>query len=602
MTVTEVKQAVRIESLAVQAGYKLTRAGGSEFKLICPNPEHNDTNASCSINTANNVFQCMGCGWKGSVIDWVMGIEGCDFKEAIRKLGVDSEEYDNARQRPSQSHANKPYEPPKAKAIPEAVSRSEYKPEPKYRTARHEYKDSMGNVLYKSVRFDYPDGNKSFQLIHRNESGTDVFGMKGVTRVPYNYDTFHDINLIYFVEGEKCADAMTNALRVPCSTTCGGSKAWIKEYAEYFKDKDMVLIPDNDEAGRKFMKQVADDCCNTASSIRILDMFEEDQYESKWDIADEINENGENLDAFMDDLAERVLLTTKWVSGIQIDGADTEQLDVKLRNRYRDWQGGGIDLKVFLPVLRDRHLRPLVGGDMLIINAATGAGKTALAQNLSLFYDNSPIPWFSLELADTRMHERNIILSNEVSGDEVERVILDGGHFDTSRFDHIHVYDNALASTKYISKQIELMPLKTGRKPRLVVVDYIQLMPAKHPSMGTVQKIESNAVDLKVLAKTHNVVMCVLSQIGRKDEANLQASKGSGAIEESATMLIGLNHVDGYSDVRSLGVYKNSNGESGFTDNIGWEGRFYKFNCTAQTRITAENIRRENEEDQPMPF
>ena len=97
-------------------------------------------------------------------------------------------------------------------------------------------------------------------------------------------------------------------------------------------------------------------------------------------------------------------------------------------------------------------------------------------------------------------------------------------------------------------------------------------------------------------------MLCVLSQIGRKDEANLQSAKGSGAIEESSTMLLGLNHVEGYSDVRSLGVYKNSNGESGFTETIGWEGRFYKFDCTAQTRMIVGDMEAENEEDDDEPF
>jgi hypothetical protein len=603
MNLEEAKVNIRIDSLAVQAGYKLTRAGGNELMLVCPHPDHNDTNASCSINTQSNMFQCHGCGWKGSVLDWVMGIEGCSFRDACIKLGIEGSQNEHRPSTPKNGR-NVAYKPPKAKPIPEAASEPKYRPEHKYLTNTHEYKDGSGSVVYMAKRYDYPDGTKSFQLIHRTPDGTDVMNMKGVTRIPYNYEIFHQCQLIYVVEGEKCADAMMS-IGMPATTTVGGSKAWISEYKEYFRDKDLVLIPDNDKAGRKFMKQIADDCCNTAKSIRILDLFTEDNYEPKWDIADEINEmSEERCEGYRNEVAEKALLAPMWVGGIQIDGSDAEQLTIKLRDRYRDWQGGGLDLKEMFPVLTNRHIRPLVGGDMLVISAATGAGKTALGQNLAMFYNERPIPWFSLELSETRMHERNIILSNEVSGDEVERMILAGEYPNIDRFRHIHVYDNALANIEYIDKQIAMMPLKTGNKPRLVVVDYIQLMPPKHPAMGTADKIGTNAVELKVLAKKHNVIMCVLSQIGRKDEANLNAAKGSGAIEESSTMLLGLNHCEGYSDARSLGVYKNSNGESGFAENLGWEGRFYKFDCTASARMSIANMEAENDEtdDDDCPF
>jgi len=594
MTVEEAKTQIRIDQLALQAGYKLT--GGVEKMLICPHPDHNDTDASCSINTKNNMFQCHGCGWKGSVFDWVMGIESCGFREACEKLGIESDpEYRKREKAPQRA-----YEPPKAKPVPEAASGPKYKPEPQYLTATHEYKDSQGNVVYMAKRYDYPNGDKSFQMVHRNKDGTDVFGMKGVTRIPYNYELFHQCTLIYLVEGEKCANAMME-LGMPTTTTVGGSKAWLEEYKEYFRDKDIVLIPDNDDAGRKFMKQIAGDCRETANSIRILDLFPEEDYESKWDVADEIEQmTPERRSEYGNELAEQALLAPMWVGGVQVDGADTEQMTIKLRNRYRDWQGGGLDLKVMLPVLEGRSIRPLVGGDVLVINAATGAGKTALAQNIAMFYDDRPIPWFSLELSDTRMHERNLIIANEISGEEVERSILAGEHLDTSRFDHIYIYDNALADIPYMDKQVRLMPLKTGQKPRLAVVDYVQLMPAKHPAMGDVQKIGTNATELKVFAKKHNLVLLVLSQIGRKDEANLSASKGAGAIEESSTMLIGLNYVDGYNDVRSIGVYKNSNGEKDFTENIGWEGRFYKFDCTACARTNAVDMAEEGEDDIPF--
>jgi hypothetical protein len=600
----------------MEAGYTLTKGGPNEMKLLCPNPEHNDTNASCNINTAKNLFRCLGCGKQGDVFSWVMMIEKCDFKTACVKLGVENDEQTHCehsskpRQPRQPDRQHKPaYKPPPAKDIPEAKSKPKYRPSPEYLTKAQAYKDHKGKVVYKSIRYDYPDGTKEFQLCHVNELGADVFTMKGVQRIPYNYDIFTKVNTIYFVEGEKCADAMMEILRMPATTTVGGSKAWQKEYAEYFSGKHLILIPDNDDAGRAYMKQVADDCMENAASIKILDLFSDKKYEKKWDIADEIQEK-DHPDFYANEIAEQALLAPSWIGGVRVDGATAEQLTAKLRKRYRDWQGGGLDLKEIFPAFSSRALRPLVGGDVLVLNAQTGAGKTALAQNIAVHYNEVPIPWFSIELEETRMHERNLILTNEMTGDEVESAILAEQHLDTSRFDHIHIYDNAMCDLDYIDKQLTLMPLKTGSSPRLAVVDYIQLMrsPNGAKNLSPFERISENAVGIKMLAKKHNIVICLISQIGRKDEANLGAAKGSGAIEESATVLIGLNYADGIADAREVGVFKNSNGDSDFREIVSYIGKYFKFMEArpmprSVTQLPARNpdgSTNERSEDQPF--
>ncbi len=585
MNLEDAKKSIRIIDLASQAGYKLTRAGTNEQKLICPHPNHRDTDASCSINTATNRFHCFGCGWKGDVVNWVMGVEACDFKSACVKLGITQDPIADTSLYHRHIPERKPittYTPPPAKEQPVSEPATpEFRPIPQYLTNTYEYKDSAGRVLYKSRRYDYPNGKKEFQLCHVNALGADVFTMKGIQRVPYNYPIFQQVETIYFVEGEKCADAMMNILRMPATTTVGGSKAWQKEYAEYFKDMHMILIPDNDDAGREYMKQVAADCASKAKSIKVLDLFPADKHEKGWDIADEIVEH-DNPELYALSVSEAALLTKAFVSGVRVDGSSSDEMTLRLRMRYNDWAGGGLDMKRLFPAFAGNELEPLTGGDVLTINAATGAGKTALAQNIAREYRDTPVAWFSLELEETRMHERNLILENQMTRAELKEMILSGRHVGTEGIDHIYVYDNALANEQYIDKQLTLMPLRTGVKPRVAVVDYIQLMaqPEGSKHMNMFDRLTYNATALKILAKKHNLVMIVISQIGRKEEANLGAAKGSGAIEESTTVLIGLNYAEGYQDAREIGIYKNSNGDSNFAKIVSYEGKYYKFGGT----------------------
>jgi len=562
MTKDDVKQNVKILRLAQDMGCTLNKPNGRGWwTLLCPNPEHHDTDPSCGIHDGDNIFMCKGCDAKGDVFAWVMMIEGCDFKTACEKLGVD--------ERDDPIRKQKTYTPPKV-VEPELEVKERFEATKEYLTKRYEYKSHAGQTLYFADRYDFPNGEKTFRTNMANG-----FGMKGVMRVPYNYHRFNDSPQIFFVEGEKCADALTD-IGLLASTTCGGAQGWQPEYAEYFKGKELVLIADNDDVGREYMKQVADDCASTADSVCLLDLFSDSSYEKKWDIADEI-ETSTDVDALKDDVHEKAVISPRWSKGIEMCGSSYDQLMIKLRKRIESWQNGGLDIKEFLGIFNDRNMPPLVGGDLLVVNAGTGAGKSALLQNLVMEFNDSTVPWFSIELKEERMMERNLVLSEGHSSDWVKEKVL-AGCMMSRAMDHVYIYDQT-SSADFIDKQLTLFPLRAGEKAKMVVVDYIQLMPPIASGSSEVQKISDNIIALKNLAKKHNVVMCVASQIGRKEEANLSSAKGSSAIEESATMLIGVNIVQGVDNIRSVAICKYSNGDSDPADwrAIGWDGASYKF-------------------------
>ncbi len=53
-------------------------------KAICP--FHDDTNASLSIHTGKQIFQCFTCGTKGNAIDFIMEYQKVDFLTALKTL------------------------------------------------------------------------------------------------------------------------------------------------------------------------------------------------------------------------------------------------------------------------------------------------------------------------------------------------------------------------------------------------------------------------------------------------------------------------------------------------------------------------------------
>ncbi|MGN5376135.1 DUF7146 domain-containing protein [Sphingomonas hankookensis] len=58
-----------------------TTSGG---KGLCP--FHSEKGPSFHIDDNRRTYHCYGCGAHGSVFDWVMHVEGCDFAEAVRLL------------------------------------------------------------------------------------------------------------------------------------------------------------------------------------------------------------------------------------------------------------------------------------------------------------------------------------------------------------------------------------------------------------------------------------------------------------------------------------------------------------------------------------
>lgn len=60
-------------------GANILRASG-QVNIKCP--FHNDSHASASFNTKNNIFNCFACGMQGNSIQIIAKQERCDIREA----------------------------------------------------------------------------------------------------------------------------------------------------------------------------------------------------------------------------------------------------------------------------------------------------------------------------------------------------------------------------------------------------------------------------------------------------------------------------------------------------------------------------------------
>lgn len=68
-----------IVSVLKHYGAHITRSSG-QVNVKCP--FHNDSHASASFNTRENIFNCFACGMQGNSIQIIAKQERCDIREA----------------------------------------------------------------------------------------------------------------------------------------------------------------------------------------------------------------------------------------------------------------------------------------------------------------------------------------------------------------------------------------------------------------------------------------------------------------------------------------------------------------------------------------
>ena len=133
------------------------------------------------------------------------------------------------------------------------------------------YHDKDGEVIYRKVRMEPgKNGAKKFYIYeHQDDNGNwvkDYDGEKTLFHLPYLINT--NKSEVFLVESEGDVLALEGYDLV--ATTSGGAESWRSEFAPYFKDKRVVILPDADEPGQNYANNAAHDLFDVAKSVRII--------------------------------------------------------------------------------------------------------------------------------------------------------------------------------------------------------------------------------------------------------------------------------------------------------------------------------------------
>lgn len=220
----------------------------------------------------------------------------------------------------------------------------------------------------------------------------------------------------------------------------------------------------------------------------------------------------------------------------------------------------------WLPSLGKR-MRPLVAGELGMILADTGVGKTAVLQNIAVCAAPLKVLLFEIELPGSLMFERFISLQEKRSGFDVESHYRNGVNFSPSKsLGHISVCTRSQLDVHQIQSLIDSASLKIGERPALVLLDYIGLIGGK--GSNRYERMSYIAEQLKIIAKATDTIIISSCQIHRKSdnptgEIYLHDAKDSGSIENSSGLVLGIWRDGEKGEFMKVKICKNTKGRPG---------------------------------------
>jgi putative DNA primase/helicase len=227
----------------------------------CDGAPHNDGDFSIEAG-----FRCHKCGWTGDGFDLVRMVKGCDFPAAVEFVRVVYGIRDGA----APSVKPTPRKGGKIHATVDAAAKAalwsvEQAKGFKWSEARRDfYHDAEGRNVAAVLRFDRADGAtdeqgkpiKSFVPIHATGDGWKIGDPPGLWPLFNLRAILASAGPVYIVEGEKAACAGA-AIGLTCTTSAHGAKSPNKTDWAPLAGRDVVILPDNDRAGRGYAEAVA---------------------------------------------------------------------------------------------------------------------------------------------------------------------------------------------------------------------------------------------------------------------------------------------------------------------------------------------------------
>ena len=241
----------------------------------------------------------------------------------------------------------------------------------------------------------------------------------------------------------------------------------------------------------------------------------------------------------------------------------------------------------------DKYIVGFGKGDLVIVGARPGVGKTSFCLNLGANIakkSKKAVCMFSLEMSAEQLVSRLLAAEGMVDSHRMRSGQLENDDWEklanaASTLSETEIYIDDSTGVNVTAMKGKLRRIKNLG---LVIVDYLQLMETekKRKDGSRVNEVAEITRGLKIMGKELGVPIIVCSQLSRgtdkeKKRPVLSDLRESGSIEQDADMVIFLSR-DYYGEdpekanLVEVIVAKNRHGETG-TVEMSWLGQYTKF-------------------------
>jgi putative DNA primase/helicase len=133
--------------------------------------------------------------------------------------------------------------------------------------ATYSYRDEHSALLYQIVR----KVGKRFLQRYPDGAGGWIW-KKHPRQVLYHLPEILNAAIVFIAEGEKDVDTLRQYGFI-ATTNAGGAKApWLIEFSETLRDREVIIIPDNDKPGWERGVVIARALLRVAAKVRVFDL------------------------------------------------------------------------------------------------------------------------------------------------------------------------------------------------------------------------------------------------------------------------------------------------------------------------------------------
>jgi putative DNA primase/helicase len=136
--------------------------------------------------------------------------------------------------------------------------------------AAYDYRDEAGELLFQVCPLD----PKDFRQRRPVEGGGWSWSVKGIRQVPYRLPSLvaaDPATPAFIPEGEQDVDRL-HSLGLVATCNAGGASKWKRCHAEHLHGRRIIILPDNDQAGRDHTTAVAKSLVGVATSVKFIEL------------------------------------------------------------------------------------------------------------------------------------------------------------------------------------------------------------------------------------------------------------------------------------------------------------------------------------------